>query len=512
MRDVYIPFTPEHKKGEEFMKKFLFSLVSIFLFIFVVSGVSWGWQGRMAGLEDPYGLVSDESDFLIHSAKIAKGSGVKFYGDYRFTYRDVTKWDYKLSALSNAGVLMNFYQYDTSGKEYKNDALLGVAFPLGTGRMGLFFTYDATRGSYNGHEDALMAANLYRYDLTGNLDNVAFRLIYGLPVGSFNLGGEAQLARHQAENENVIPGYRNYTLATILPMQNLTPFQLPYRSEYWEALLKGSLEGKAGPLDLAFTMRGGFLLGGNSSFELTQGSILVDFNGNVRGWRAGGDLWARYNLSDGLSLPFLLRVNYEKTSMEMTGLREIIIYSYPYENHIKTLHIEAGGGVDKKFGKGTMAAAGIYYNYFKGKYDLSFSEATTVIQQVWNHSDYPSSSEHRILMRLSGERELTPAIKLRAGLTPFFGWIREDYNFNSLALTDEISLDGYHWGVGAALGASIKLEPVTLEPFFNVGYQHLKLDGDGNRVGGGGIMNLWEMDKSRAEWYVGGGLSVLFGQ
>ena len=49
---------------------------------------------------DPFGLVADESDYLIHPAKIANGQGVRFYGDYRFTYTGVTNWDYHLDAFT----------------------------------------------------------------------------------------------------------------------------------------------------------------------------------------------------------------------------------------------------------------------------------------------------------------------------------------------------------------------------------------------------------------------------
>ena len=79
---------------------------------------------------DPFGLVADESDYLIHPAKIAKGEGIRFYGDYRFTYTGVMDWDYNLDEFTTAGVLNTFYHYDGSGQEYKHNALVGAAFPL----------------------------------------------------------------------------------------------------------------------------------------------------------------------------------------------------------------------------------------------------------------------------------------------------------------------------------------------------------------------------------------------
>jgi hypothetical protein len=69
------------------------------LLVMALAGISQAWQGGMAGMDDPYGLISDESDFLIHPAKIAQGDGVRFYGDYWFTYPGVMDWDYDLDRL-----------------------------------------------------------------------------------------------------------------------------------------------------------------------------------------------------------------------------------------------------------------------------------------------------------------------------------------------------------------------------------------------------------------------------
>jgi len=127
------------------MKKSCLFLGILGFFVLSMAVPVYSWQGRMAGMGDPYGLVEDESDFLIFPAKIAQGQGVKFYGHYRFTYTDVTNWDYNLDQLNTAGILTNFFNFDTSGQEYKHNALLGAAFPFGGGRMGLFFTYDGMK-------------------------------------------------------------------------------------------------------------------------------------------------------------------------------------------------------------------------------------------------------------------------------------------------------------------------------------------------------------------------------
>ena len=55
----------------------------------------------------------------------------------------------------------------------------------------------------------------------------------------------------------------------------------------------------------------------------------------------------------------------------------------------------------------------------------------------------------------------------------------------------------------------MKLQRLTLEPIINAGYQKLDLKGDGKRAAASGaITNLWEMDKPRQEWSIGGGMSV----
>src|SRR4030042_1663741 len=121
-------------------KRFVF-FMGLLVLVFVFSGVSYAWQGRMGGMGDPFGLLADESDYLIHPAKIAKGEGVRFYGDYRFTHTGVMNWDYDVNVFNSGGLLLRSYRYNTSGDEQAHDSLLGLAFPLGPGRMGLFFNY-----------------------------------------------------------------------------------------------------------------------------------------------------------------------------------------------------------------------------------------------------------------------------------------------------------------------------------------------------------------------------------
>ena len=500
------------------MKKSCLFLVILSFLVFSLAGVSYGWQGRMAGMGDPYGLVQDESDFLFHPAKIANGKGINFYGGYRFNYTGVTDWDYNLDQFNPAGTLTNFYHYGASGQEYKHNALLGAAFPMGPGRMGLFFEYAGKRGDYDGHEDLLGISNFRDYDLKSKLDNFALRLLYGLPFGGFKLGGEFQLAYRQEENRNSIPYRQNYIVGTFNPPFNLSPFQLPYDSKYWEALLKGSLEGKVGPADVEFTLRGGFIFSGDNSLVLTQETAFFDSSGNVKGWNIGGDFWLRYPLANDLSLPFLLRVDYQKKTRNGEGTGEGTFSSslnYPYESKEKSLHLEAGGGVNKDFDKGTRIAAGIYYNYLQGKYDIRLDQIIGAGWSIWDHSEYPASTEHQFMLRLAGEHEISSTVALRMGLNFFYGWVREDFTFTygnpNPNYTDGIPLHGSHWGIGASIGGTVKFQRFSLEPFINAGYQKLDLKGDGERTTpSGATSNLWEMDKLRKEWSIGGGFSIKF--
>ena len=56
----------------------------------------------------------------------------------------------------------------------------------------------------------------------------------------------------------------------------------------------------------------------------------------------------------------------------------------------------------------------------------------------------------------------------------------------------------------------MRFNSFTMEPFFNVGWQQFSLDGDGQRITAGVITDLWDMDLSRNEWYIGGGCSFLY--
>jgi hypothetical protein len=503
-------------------KSYLFMVLP--LLVLVLAGTSYAWQGRMGGMGDPYGLVQDESDFLIHPAKIADGQGTKLYTNYRFTFRGVDDLGYDVDA-GLPGLPPAFSsRYSTSGDEQTHDISTGIVFPAGSGRLGIFANYTFERGSFDGASAATTVPVMSDYSLRNRFDAFAFRLLYGLPIGhGFRLGGEAQLAYREEKNETELTNaalgfYRNNIFGSFALLadsaMNLYPFMTPYDSSYMEALFKGSIAGQVESLNLEFTMRGGFLFAGNNDFSyLATGGVLpgaLDVKGDVQGWRLGGDLWLRYPLKADLAIPFLVRVDYQEKTRDGEGVGTGGVTPFDYKNREKSFNLEVGGGPEIQFAKGTKAAAGIYYCYLKANND--FDLKGQVIPFQWDRSDYPESVEHRILIRLAGEHALSRAITLQMGLHGFFGWVTEDYDYTATLVfptSEDVSLSGHRWGIGGSLGAVVRVfRGVTLEPFVSAGYQETTLDGNGS-TSFVPAFNV-DMEKTTREWLVGGGLSVLF--
>jgi hypothetical protein len=492
-------------------KKILF-LAILALLVFAFAGVAQAWQGRMGGMGDPFGLVADESDFLIHPAKIAKGEGVRFYGDYRFTYTGVTDWDDLYNAYTLAGVFLSSSRANVSGEELGHNGLLGSSFPLGPGRMGIFFTYEGMRGDYDG--DAFGPDT--SLEIKNDLDSFALRLLYGLPMGSFNLGAETQLAYRQERR-----GVSDYSAAGADLNELYIPYPFPpNKSRYGEALFKGSLDGKVGPLEAEFTLRGGFDFAGTSkwSFEQQVPASGWDAKGDVQGWQIGGDLWVRYPVAQDLTLPVLVRIDYQAKTRDGDGLGwgGAAGNLFDYRDEEKNLAIMVGGGVDKELSKETRVAAGIYYNYLQGKEEFS---QISVSPTTWSIDGmtYPDSIEHQLLLRMAGEHTLSPAVTLRAGLNFFYGWVtgKIKYFFPLNSNTgffdiEELSGRGSHWGIGVSLGGTVKVKPLVLEPFVGGGYQQFRLNAPGVHFDNGGIYALSNEKITRNQWFVSTGFSILY--
>jgi hypothetical protein len=478
------------------MGKRILILVILPVLVIALAGVAQAWQGRMGGMGDPFGLVADESDYLIHPAKIANGEGVRFYGGYRFLYTGMTDShiDLTLGPITTS--------YDTYGHEVNHDALAGAAFPLGPGRMGLFFTYGGRRGDL--HEDDPILGRVI--DDTSTFDNFALRLLYGLPIGGgFKLGGELGFAYCQDQQTVYLPTFGALNIL-VAPVVLTAPPLSAYDSASWEIPFKAGVEGALGPLDVEFTVHGGVIASGANKPSGNIGGGEFEMQGDVSGWRLGGDLWARYPLGEGLTLPFVVSMNYEKKT------RDADFSSPPAlavnETGESSLNLVVGGGLNAQLAKGTRIAGGVYYNYLHDRASWSFDIFGGAPINI-NNSDYPDLTEHRLVVRLAGEHDFSPTVALRMGLNFFYGWPMEDVAVSSNVMTSLVhSLDGSHWGIGASLGGTIKVKPITLEPFVGGGYQSLNLSGNG--IAPSLLPPSYHREDSLSNWYVDGGLSILY--
>ena len=119
-----------------------------------------------------------------------------------------------------------------------------------------------------------------------------------------------------------------------------------------------------------------------------------------------------------------------------------------------------------------------------------------------------------VLFRLAGETGGSSSATIRAGIDAFYGWVDESYQrFGAATSTlDDVSLDGDHWGVQGSVGATMHSGNYTFEPFVNGGYQSLDLNGTGVSTQPAGAIATLGMDKIRKGWFIGAGISILFGQ
>jgi hypothetical protein len=500
-------------RGGSMKKGYLF-LGILGFFVLSMAAPAYSWQGRMAGMADPFGLISDESDFLIHPSKICQGKGITFYGDYRFTYTDVRDWNNHMDLFSTAGAFLTGFHFNSSGEEYKHNALLGAAFPLGPGRLGAFFSFESNRGDYDGYDGP------YTYSMGNKLDDLSFSLIYGLPINKLDFGIQLGVDYRNEQKKWLID---NNTQNDVWPTDypyNLHFFMNPYDSNYWEMFWKVSMGTRFNAVSFDWTVRGSYIIDSDNKYEYTFGIISenVDMKGDVEGYRIGSDIWLRYDLGDGLTLPFLLSADYAKKVRDGDGIG--VGFSdtgdrYTYKHSEWNLEVKVGGGVEKKMNANGLIGVGLYYHYLEGREHQWFNNRDWVGgPYFYDYINFPLHKEHRLEMKVAGELEISPTVTLRMGLSSFYGWVGT-HNFkqtSSLAAlnVDEFSLDGYVWGINASLGSTVKISRFSLEPFINGGYRSLKLSGDGDTNSAGTLANLWNMELKRNEWLIGGGFSIKF--
>ena len=180
--------------------------------------------------------------------------------------------------------------------------------------------------------------------------------------------------------------------------------------------------------------------------------------------------------------------------------------------------IEAGGGVDMNLCDSSRGTAGLFYTYIDSTNDVVFTlDSNSGWKGVYDDST-PDYKEHRITLKLGWETNLSSTVSILTGINTFYGFINKDFAYGFVDTsgnyeTDKAELEGSQWGITASIGGSFKLPSLTLEPYINAGYRDLDLDGDldidydfGPTGYGSG-----DIDEDRQEWFVGAGLSVLFG-
>lgn len=499
------------------MKKAFEFFIFFSLLIFSLAESSYGWQGRMAGMAEPRGLLLDESDFLIHPSRIGQGKGITFYADYRFTYTEVMDWDnhLHLDMFTPFGIFSGSLRFTTSGEEYKHNTLLGAVFPLGPGRVGAFFSFEDHRGDYDGIRRSVFFTPISRdkYYMDSKLEDFSFSLIYGLPINILDFGVQMGVAYRDERKKWRIDITKNDVWPTD-DQYNLHFFMNPYDSSYWETFGKAGFGAKFNAVSFDWTVRGGYIIDSDNKYEYTYGNNdeNVDMKGDVEGWRIGSDFWLRYGLGDGWTLPLLLSADYAKKIRDGHGIGVgtfDVGNRYKYKHYEKTQEIRVGGGVEKKINANSLIGAGLFYHYLRGREQQWFDNKDW--PYFFDYIYFPMHKEKRLEMKIASELEISPTLTLRMGLNPFYGWVGT-HNFKQVGfgnVTDEIHLDGYTWGINASLGGTVRMSHFSLEPFINSGYRRLNLEGDGEEINFI-FPSLWDMDQNRDEWLIGGGFSIKF--
>ncbi|MEN6441913.1 MAG: hypothetical protein ABFD97_25405 [Syntrophobacter sp.] len=554
------------------MKKVLLVTMSLMLFSFMLSGPAFSWQGRMAGMGDPTGLVEDESDLLIHPSAITNIKTFKMFGDYKFTYYDHdSSWGANLSSavtIPFIGATIDWAggNWSADGPRYQHDALVGFAAPVGAGTGGLFITYKGVRSDFDGNSALAGSAEGYTaalgssFNLKNYIDDIAIKGIYGMPLtGDLKWGAEVQVAYHREENKttnsitNVSLNGEGFLGDASFVQRNdfwgfLFPFTTPRDDEFWELSAKTGLEGMLGPAKIGVTVRGGAFVGGNSNWNYSDTITMpsqnlslrngFDLSGDVDGWRVGGDIWARVPYSNTVSLPFVLKMDYMERNRSGSGTGSFSDFTgelfgdptsatlaYGYNGKEKILNIETGGGVDIQMSQSFKLAAGLYYNYINYKQSLSLVGSYPSLELPYDiplfinfdYANYPERTEHLVRFKLAAEQQYSPTTTFRGGLQVFGGTAEESYSFapnvnNTLVvLNNQGNLDGTHWGIMGSLGASFQFSCFVLEPFVQAGYQELSLS-DSNGLTSVISVPLfpWNLSRDTKDVVVSVGASIKF--
>ncbi len=509
------------------MKKGIVVSMCFAVLVLLCAVPTQGWQGRMAGMGNVYGLVEDESDFLTHPAIIANGQGLNFYGNMNIGVLTTDKIKYSVYGYE-ADDPTDWWTIDSdaSGRKFQYEGLFGGAFPLGKGRMGVFFQYTGFKETFKGDFISGDAGgnDIEPYKVRNPSGALSLRVLYGIPVSStLKFGAEFEVAQKKEEIKNY-KEESNYRVNDLWS-GDLFAFGIPYDSEYYKASMKASVETTMGPGKASFTLRGGVPFSSNNHYKhdiRNYGDSMPDnygdMSGKVKGYDVGADAWMRLPLSQTLSLPFLLSVNYGLMKRDGDGfLINPLVFATDHEQKRKTLSITAGGGVDYTPVQGTRVAGGLYYTYLNDKTNFSWNAQyladLTNPQEHWIWDSMPKTTEHKISFKGSIEKTLSSDVNLVGGFNGYYGRIKmKGESFSSLYRTTSESLaKGNHWGIGASLGASIKAGATLIEPYIAGGFDRTKLSGDGAYYYNGILEDVIADMKTKAKiWSIGGGISMRF--
>lgn len=501
------------------MKKTILLLAALFLFNLVVHSQSFAWQGRMAGTGDAYGLVEDESDFLIHPAAIASsGKDTNAYGAYRVNYKRISQWDNTTAVPSEN----RDYPYESNGHELGNVGNIGTSLPIGNGRIGIFFEYLGKISDYSGEENDYGAGTHdHRFDIKTGSHFLNLNTVYGKSAGNFKLGGQFQLSyknEHNASYFRDLESKNVYDAILGSPAQDLYTYKIPFESDYYELLGKLSVEGAIGTVKNTLTLKGGAPLpfASNNKYDSKDGTFEVTMKGEVAGWNIGCDYWLRLPLSKDFSMPFLVSIVHKRITRDGSG-NSNDSSRVSYENNTENTNVTTGGGADFYFNKSTKIAIGLYYDYLRSIEDILIKDDHTTNVISLDYPNYPKNTENRVTIKTMIETKLTPGFSLLSGLNAFYGKITSKYystassTATGRAIESDLSTDGYNWGFNISLGTAVKTGNADVEPFINFGYYKLKIDGNGvynSYITAQYFSATGESEKT--DWTLGGGLSVRY--
>jgi len=493
------------------------------------------WQGRVAGMGGVYGLVEDESDFLTHPAGIANGQGLNFYGNMRFGLQTTDKfsYSYRIAAAASPG-LWTQWDYDASGREFQYEGLFGGALPLGKGRMGVFLQYTGSdgelRGDFVSRNYAGATSSVYNFDQETSFDDLALRVLYGIPVNSnLKLGTELQVAykKDYAKTKRSYGGstYINETWGWPDYPNSLLYLGVPRDSRYYEASMKASVEAMIGPAKASFTARTGLPFSSKNDYYYLNNTVAGGDHdgGKVKGRSFGADAWVRVPLNSALSIPFLVTFDYKKLDRKAEG-REMLAWTGYYGRHIyrdESVNLTAGGGIDYTPIQGTKIAGGLYYTYLKDTTDFVYTYSNYPnVGSYWyyyDHSGFPETKEHKVSFKGAVEKTISPDLTLTGGFTAFYGRMKQasDYRYaytGSYTPTRfSSSAKGNHWGTNISLGASFKAGATIMEPYVAGGFERVNLSGDGASYANSTIVIVYpDTDLKKHVWSIGGGLALRF--